>query len=61
VPRAYVECLDDEVVSLGLQREMAQKSPCATVVSLPTDHSPFFSAPDLLADTLIQLVSTARR
>ena len=56
VPRAYVECLDDNAVSLDLQRDMVAKSPCEPVVSLPTDHSPFFSAPALLAETLAALV-----
>ena len=60
VKRAYVECLDDRAVSLGLQRDMVAKSPCAEVVSLKTGHSPFFSAPDLLADTLVHLSSIGR-
>ena len=57
VPRAYIECLHDNAISLGLQRDMAAKSGCRDVVSLPTDHSPFFSAPELLAETLIDLAS----
>jgi hypothetical protein len=51
VPRVFFECLADNTVSLGLQRAMVERSPCP-VVSLPTDHSPFFSAPALLADEL---------
>lgn len=51
VPRVYFECLEDNTVSLGLQRAMVERSPCP-VTSLPTDHSPFFSAPALLADEL---------
>jgi pimeloyl-ACP methyl ester carboxylesterase len=53
--RIYMECLYDNAVSLGLQRDMVRKSPCREVVSLPTDHSPFFSAPGLLADELIRI------
>lgn len=60
VPRAYVECLEDNTVSLGLQRDMAAKSPCRTVISLPTDHSPFFSAPELLADALSELAGQSK-
>jgi pimeloyl-ACP methyl ester carboxylesterase len=56
VPRVYIECLADNALSLGLQRDMVAKSPCRTVISLPTDHSPFFSAPELLADMLAKLV-----
>jgi pimeloyl-ACP methyl ester carboxylesterase len=54
VRRAYVACTEDNTVSIGLQRDMVAKAPCE-VVSLPTDHSPFFSAPELLADTLDRL------
>ena len=53
VKRAYVECLDDGILSLGLQRDMVAKSPCAEVVSLATGHSPFFSAPGELARHLM--------
>ena len=52
VPRVYLECLEDNAISLGLQRDMVAKSPCRAVVSLATGHSPFFSAPELLADAL---------
>jgi hypothetical protein len=57
VPRVYIECLQDSAVSLDLQRDMVAKSPCREVVSLPTDHSPFLSAPGLLADVLTRLAS----
>lgn len=56
VPRAYVECRDDNSIAVRLQREMVARSPCDPVVSLDTDHSPFFSAPDRLADIFDRLV-----
>jgi hypothetical protein len=37
---------------------MVERSPCL-VVSLPTDHSPFFSAPGLLADELAKAAAQA--
>jgi pimeloyl-ACP methyl ester carboxylesterase len=55
VPRVYIECLDDNTVSLGLQRDMVAKAGVRQVVSLPTDHSPFFSAPERLAAELGRL------
>lgn len=58
VPRVFFECLGDNTVSLGLQRYMVERSPCP-VVSLPTDHSPFFSAPGLLADELAKAAAQA--
>jgi pimeloyl-ACP methyl ester carboxylesterase len=55
VPRVYVECLRDQAIPIGLQRRMHARLPCAQVCSLDTDHSPFFSAPDALADFLMSL------
>ena len=52
IPRTYVECLRDHAISIGLQRRMQQALPCERVVSLDTDHSPFFSAPQALCDAL---------
>ena len=50
---AFVDAYN--AVSLALQRDMVAKSPCREVISLATDHSPFFSAPGLLADVLTRL------
>jgi hypothetical protein len=57
LPRVYVECLHDRAVSPALQRAMYAETPCTRVVSLATDHSPFYSAPDQLADVLLSLAS----
>ena len=55
VPRAYVECLQDNAVPIGLQRRMQEVFPCGEVVSIATDHTPFFSEPDRLAQCLIDI------
>jgi pimeloyl-ACP methyl ester carboxylesterase len=52
VPRAYIECARDQAVPLTLQRRMHAALPCDPVITLDTDHSPFFSAPEALADAL---------
>lgn len=52
IPKLYIECEADQAVSLDLQRKMHQTTPCQ-VVSLPTDHSPFYSAPHALTDLLL--------
>ena len=57
VPRVYIECLRDRAVSLGEQRKMASAMPCQRVISMDSDHSPFFSAPDELTRHLICLAS----
>lgn len=55
VPRVYIECLQDMVIPPQLQRQMYAKLPCQRIVSIDTDHSPFFSAPQKLADSLTAL------
>jgi len=58
VPRIYIECLRDRAIPLALQRRMHTGVPCEKVVSLDTDHSPFFSMPDVLIEQLISLTAT---
>lgn len=55
VPRAYIECTLDQAITLPLQREMQRMLPCDPVFTLETDHSPFYSAPDKLAETLLAI------
>lgn len=55
VRRAYIEATEDRAIIHALQREFIRRSPCDRVVTLPSDHSPFYSMPDQLADTLEQL------
>lgn len=49
LPRAYIECADDAVVPLDVQRKMQARLPCHPVITMAGDHSPFLSAPRLLA------------
>lgn len=55
VPRIYIECLQDNAIPIATQRGMMSEMPCLKVVSLDTDHSPFYSAPEELATQLIDL------
>ncbi len=57
VPRVYIECRRDRAVSLDEQRRMYGAIPCRQIISLDTDHSPFFSAPDVLAAHLLSLAA----
>ena len=52
VRRAYIECVQDKAIPLALQRLMQETFPCEPVFTLDTDHSPFYSTPDQLADCL---------
>lgn len=55
VPRFYIECLRDRAVSLSEQRKMVRAMPCRQVISMDSDHSPFLSAADQLAQHLLSL------
>jgi pimeloyl-ACP methyl ester carboxylesterase len=51
IPRVYVECLCDRAIPPALQHLMVAETPCR-VITMDTDHSPFYSAPELLAEHL---------
>ena len=55
VPRAYIHCSRDVALPLFVQEQMVAASPCETVLTLPTGHSPFFAAPEKLAEHLCSL------
>ena len=55
VPRAYIETLQDRAISPSFQKEMYERLPCQKVISMNTSHSPFFSAPEELAEHLESL------
>jgi pimeloyl-ACP methyl ester carboxylesterase len=52
IPRAFVGCLDDRVFAIADQRQRAAITEGAEFVELAAGHSPFFSTPQTLADTL---------
>ena len=52
VPRVYIETLQDRAISPSFQKEMYERLPCQRVISMNTSHSPFFSAPEELAEHL---------
>jgi pimeloyl-ACP methyl ester carboxylesterase len=52
LPRAYIECSQDRTITLGAQRRMQAALPCVPVLTLASDHSPFFSQPAALAQML---------
>jgi len=54
VPRVYIECTQDRAISINAQRGMCEHTRCE-VISMDTDHSPFFSAPDELTAHLLGL------
>ncbi len=51
VPRWYIECTHDNAVRIGRQRAMVKAIPCK-VITMECGHSPFYSAPEELAEHL---------
>jgi hypothetical protein len=57
VRRVYIECLRDHALTPALQKAMYTAVPCESVMSIDTDHSPFFSKPDELVEHLIAIAA----
>jgi pimeloyl-ACP methyl ester carboxylesterase len=57
VTRHYIELTEDKAVSLSLQRRMIAASPCASVVSIQSSHSAYFSQPEQLSAAVHAITS----
>ena len=53
VKKLYIECLQDNTIRIEDQRRMHSKIQC-DVVSIDTDHSPFFSATNQLVEVMLK-------
>lgn len=53
VPRHYIRCTDDRTIPPDYQVTMTEGWPAGSVSVLDTSHSPFFAAPQALADLLM--------
>jgi pimeloyl-ACP methyl ester carboxylesterase len=58
VPRAFIECSEDRVLTLEKQRAMQAAAPCDPVLTLAADHSPFLCAPGPLAGAMLEIAAT---
>ncbi len=54
VPRVYVKCMEDRILSPSAQQKMIEARPCQRIVELAADHAPFLSAPVELAEALMR-------
>jgi pimeloyl-ACP methyl ester carboxylesterase len=54
VPKAYIECLEDRAIPVESQRRMQAHAAFDRIFQLPSDHSSFYSAPELLARALCE-------
>ena len=57
VPRFYIECTEDRAVTPFIQQKMYTETPCKKVYKLATSHSPFFSRPRELVETLMKIAA----
>ncbi|MBX5459803.1 MAG: alpha/beta fold hydrolase [Steroidobacteraceae bacterium] len=55
VRRVYIGCERDRTITPALQQLMCSAMPCEKVLSIDTDHSPFFSRPDEVVAHLASL------
>ena len=55
IPRVYISCLRDKVISPEIQKKMYLNVRCNKILMIDTDHSPFFSAPDELTKHLLSV------
>lgn len=55
LPRIYISCSRDRVISPSIQEKMYRYLPCEKVIQMDTSHSPFFSAPEELAKHLLSI------
>ena len=56
--KAYIECLRDRVISIGYQRRMQKHTSFDRVLTMDSDHSPFFSHPEELGLQLAKLAES---
>ncbi|MBA3923889.1 MAG: peptidase M13, partial [Nostocaceae cyanobacterium] len=63
IPRTYIQCTEDWAIRLATQVQMVADADAFTpdnltqVISLTSNHSPFFSQPKNLANVLIASVN----
>ena len=57
VPRYYIGCAEDRVVTPEMQRRASAGLPASRVYGLASDHSPFFTAPAELANCLDKIAN----
>lgn len=58
LPRHDIRCTEDRAIPPAFQTAMAAELSIAAHHALPTGHSPFFAAPNLLADKLAQILQS---
>ena len=55
IPKHFIACAEDRVIPIDVQRQKLTNLAFDSVVTLPTDHSPFLSDPQALADCIAHI------
>ncbi|EQB13431.1 alpha/beta fold hydrolase [Sphingobium lactosutens] len=58
VPKAYIRTTKDDLIPPAAQEAMARAAQCEPIIPIDTDHSPFFSAPEQLAELIDTIICT---
>lgn len=58
LPKHYIECTEDRVLSPAFQQWMISRQPVQSHLKMPTGHMPTYADPERLADLLDQLATT---
>lgn len=53
LPRIYIKTMNDKVLTPSAQQKLIDGLACEKVIEIQTDHAPFASAPEELAEALI--------
>jgi pimeloyl-ACP methyl ester carboxylesterase len=61
VPRYYIECTEDRAIPPAVQRAMYTAIPVERVFSIAASHAPNFSAPEQVADYLLEVAAATSR
>lgn len=61
LPRYYIRCLQDKVLSPQMQRQLIQNQPCVNVYEIDADHVPFISNASATTDALLDIAKGAER
>ena len=58
VKKSYIECTNDNALNISFQRSMRQSMDFFKIVSLKSDHSPFLSMPEKLAEAMDEIIKS---
>ncbi|KAJ55964.1 hypothetical protein ACMU_09370 [Actibacterium mucosum KCTC 23349] len=55
IPKTFVQCLNDRVITPAKQAAMSGAAPICTTIPIPTGHFPQLSHPQMLSDILLSI------